>query len=123
MNDRELAQIMSLGRLTIGLALFVAPRRSIQAWLGEPDPEPGTIVMTRSTGGRDVAIAIGTMVGLDRGSHVTEWLQAGALGDAADLVAGLGQWRAMPAFRRLLFFGATTGSIMLGLRLATALED
>lgn len=91
-EDRELSQILSLARLSIGFWLFLMPRRGIRAATGDADPSVGALMATRGLGARDVAIAIGTMVALDRGTGVRGWLEAGAMADASDALSTLSQW-------------------------------
>ena len=122
MNDRELAQALSLARLTAGFVLFVAPRRAVKAWFGDADPSTAAMTAARGFGAREMAIAIGTLVALDRETEVRGWLEAGVMADAADAVGVLAAWRQLSGFRRLLFFFSATGSTILGMRLAAALD-
>ncbi len=122
MNDRELAQALSLLRLCAGFALFVAPKRGVRLWLGEAQPTPGLLAAARSVGARDMAIAIGTLVALDKETEVRGWLEAGVMADAADAISVLATWRHLSPARRLLFFFSASGSTFLGMRLAAALD-
>ncbi|MGH2736418.1 MAG: hypothetical protein ACRDKZ_12625 [Actinomycetota bacterium] len=126
MDDRELAQVLSIGRLGIGLALFVAPSRALRAWTGDEDPSFGARMAARGLGARDMAIAIGTLVALDArgsGGAVRGWIEAGVMADASDTVGALVQWRDLPRLRRLLALFTSGGAVILGLRLAEALDD
>jgi hypothetical protein len=125
LDDRELVQIMSLGRFALGLALFVAPRRALRAWTGDVDPSHGARLAARGLGARDMAIAVGTLVALDArgsGSAVRGWIEAGVMADASDTIGVLAQWRDMPGLRRFLWLFTSGGSVILGLRLAQALD-
>lgn len=121
-NDRELAQALSLLRLAAGFALFMAPKRAVKAWLRDPDPSAAAVAAARSVGARDMAIALGTLVALDKETEVRGWLEAGVMTDAADALGVLVAWRHMPSFRRLFFFLSASGSALLGSRLAAALD-
>lgn len=123
MTDRELVQLLSLGRLGIGLALFLAPRRALTAWSGDPDPGPTAVLAARMLGARDAILGIGTMAALDRGADVSAWLEAGALADASDALAGLAAWRDLPPVRRLVHLFTAGGSAVLAVRLVAAYED
>jgi hypothetical protein len=122
MNDRELAQALSLGRLSAGFLLFVAPKRAVRAWLGDSEPSPSACVAARSLGARDMAIAIGTLIALDKETEVRGWLEAGVMADAADGVGVLAAWRHVPPLRRILLLCTSGGATVLGMRLAAALD-
>lgn len=123
MSDRELVQLLSLGRLSIGLALFVAPRRALTAWTGDHDPAPSAVLAARMLGARDAILGVGAMAALDRGAHVSAWLEAGALADASDALAGLLAWGDLPPLRRLAHVLSAGGAAVLGIRLAAAYGD
>ncbi len=122
MNDRELAQTLSLLRLVTGAVLFVAPRRAVRVWLGDREPSPTLIAAARSVGVRDMAIAIGALVALDRETEVRGWLEAGAMADTGDALTMLAAWRHLSPWRRLVFFSSASGAAYLGMRLAAALD-
>jgi hypothetical protein len=122
MNDRELAQALSLLRLTAGFVLFVAPRRALKVWLGDADPSPTAVTAARSAGIRDAAIGIGALVALDRETEVRGWLEAGAMVDAADALGVLAGWRHMSPLRRTFFLLTASGAALLGTHLAAALD-
>ena len=91
-------------------------------WLGDARPTPGLLSAARSVGVRDMAIAIGTLVALDKETEVRGWLEAGVMADAGDALSVLATWRAMTPLRRLLFLLSAAGSTFLGMRLAAALD-
>ena len=122
-EDRELAQIISLLRLGLGVGFFLFPGRMARAWTGEPEISAGARMTARSLGARDAAIAVGTMAALDGEGNVRAWLEAGALADASDAVATVTNWGSLPRFRRLLTLATAVGATVVGLNLAQSLSD
>jgi hypothetical protein len=45
--------------------------------------------LTRMVGGRDLALGLGTVIALDKGTPVRGWLEATAFADAGDVVSAL----------------------------------
>ena len=126
LEDRELARLFALARLTLGVTILVAPKRTLQVWTGDDDPSFGARLAARGLGGRDVAIAIGTLASLDAndgyGPAVRRWIEAGTMSDASDTIAALSVWGQMPSLRRFLAVGTSAAGVVLGLRLAEALD-
>jgi hypothetical protein len=117
-DERGLVRGLCAGRLAIGAALVVAPGRSAQVWTGAPADAPLRLA-ARSVGGRDVALALGTLVALHSDAPLAAWLKAGATADASDAVGTLATFRSLPAARRWLFLASALGAAGLGLRLAS----
>ena len=119
-DDRQVATWYAAGRLALGAGLVLVPG-VLKGWIGEDAGRPGTKVVARAFGARDIAIALGTLLALEEGTAVRRWLQAGALVDAADAlsslvgVAGIPRGKAARAFA-LAVVGAVTGGY-LGARL------
>ncbi|MBA3291782.1 MAG: hypothetical protein H0U17_09870 [Actinobacteria bacterium] len=122
-EDRELVQILSFIRLAIGAGFLLFPRRLGRMWTGEEGTSTTSAMALRSLGGRDAAIAIGTMVALENDGNVRGWLEAGALSDASDAVSTLSNWGDLPPLRRLLGLASSLGAVAIGLNLAQALDD
>jgi hypothetical protein len=124
LDSRETARYMSLARFGIGIALLVFPRRLARGWFGEDQSEwPVAPVAMRAVGGRDVAIAVGTMTALENGGDVSSWLRAGATADAADTAAFALALRNIRGIRRLAWPLISGFSTYLGLQLADELEN
>src|SRR5665809_117414 len=87
LDEGELVQILSFIRLGIGVGLFLLPRRLGRWWTGEEEISTTSKMALRSLGGRDAAIALGTLVALENGGNVRGWLEAGAVSDASDAVS------------------------------------
>src|SRR5947209_3149960 len=114
--DAKLTAIgLAGGRLLIGSGFVAVPGVAARGWIGAHSHDPGAKLMTRAAGGRDVAIALGTLATLRHKRQRRRWLEAGALADGTDLVATLAAGRSLPG--RGLAFGIliTTASTLVDL--------
>jgi hypothetical protein len=123
LSERELVQMLSFVRLVIGVGFFLMPRRLGRWWIGEEDISTTSRMALRSLGGRDAALAIGTLVALENDGNVRGWLEAGALSDASDAVSTLSNWGELPPLRRLLGLASSVTATVMGLNLAQSFED
>jgi hypothetical protein len=122
-DERELVQIISIVRLGIGAGFFFFPRKVGRLWSGEGDTSATSKMALRSLGGRDMALAIGTLVALENNGNVRGWLEAGALADASDAASVLTNWSDQPGFRRWLSLASSIGATVVGINLAQAFSD
>ena len=58
-------------------------------WIGSDAARRPVKVLARAFGARDLAIGLGVVIALDRGTPVRGWIEAGALSDAIDTAASL----------------------------------
>ena len=123
LEDRELAQIISMIRLGIGIGFFLFPKRMGRLWTGDEETSATARMAARSLGARDAAIAIGTMTALEHDGNVRGWLEAGAVSDASDAVSTLSNWGDLPGLRRLLGLASSVGAAVVGFNLAQSLGD
>jgi hypothetical protein len=122
LDAKELAQILSLGRIVLGVAAVLAPNRFARALTAERNEGVAATFATRGLGARDVALGLGTLRALEGEGPVRPWLEAQALADASDTVSYLGGFKDLPPLRRLLGLAAAAGACYIGLRLASELE-
>ena len=122
LDDRDLARMLGLGRIALGIASFLAPTRFARMWTGERSDAAITPMAIRGLGARDVAIGVGLLNAIENGGAAKGWLEASALSDASDAFATLAEWGRLPGWRRLGLFGLEVGSALLGLRLAADLD-
>jgi hypothetical protein len=122
LDAKELAQLLSLGRIVIGAAAVLAPRRFARAWTGERSEAAVSVIATRGLGARDVALGLGTLRALDGEGPVRPWLEAQALADASDTVSTLSVFGQLPPLRRILGLATAAGACYIGLRLASELD-
>jgi hypothetical protein len=123
LEDRELAQIISMVRLGIGIGFFLFPKRMGRLWTGDEETSATSRMAARSLGARDAAIAIGTMTALEHDGNVRGWLEAGAVSDASDAVSTLSNWGDLPGLRRLLGLASSVGAAVVGFNLAQSLGN
>lgn len=97
MSPRTLVAGIALGRLALGAALLVAPRKVVgPGWIGAEAERPVPGVLLRAVGARDVALAAGTLLALKQGASLKPWVAGGALADGADFVSTLAAGQAIP---------------------------
>lgn len=122
LTDEEIAKLFGWTRLSFGTIAFLAPRWAAKKWTGEDITGTTAVMGLRSLGVRDAALALGLLIALRRNAPVRGWLEAGALSDAGDALSTLMSRRGLPASRCLLGLAASTGGVLLGRRLADALD-
>src|SRR3954470_21688552 len=84
-----LAAALSLSRTAFGLNYLLRPEEARISWIGRSARKPGTQVIVRSQGVRDVALGAGALRALGRGDEreLRAWVAGHAVCDLADLVA------------------------------------
>jgi hypothetical protein len=80
-------------------------------------------VLARAFGARDLAIGLGVVIALDRGTPVRGWIEAGALADAIDTAASLLAGGSIPAAIRWPCIALGAGSTAAGMALAPNFDD
>jgi hypothetical protein len=95
----------------------LVPKLALRAWPGRGAGDDATArFLARSTGGRDLAIGLGTLLAIQRDAPVRGWLEAGMLADAVDALAILVAFRSMPKLKALFALGSAVGSILTSRR-------
>lgn len=122
LSDEDLVRALSLGRVVVGAAAFLAPRRFARAWTGERTETAVSSIAMRSLGARDVAIGLGTLFALERGAPVKHWIQAQVVADGSDALGTLANFRDLPPLRRWLTLATAGGACALGVRLQSSFE-
>ncbi len=123
MDDREMAKALGFMRVFAGVCLFLAPGRSGRAWTGGGGDEVTANLALRGMGARDVALGVGTLVALERGTPVRGWIEAGVLSDSADAVGTVMRWRSLGNVRALFWLSAELGAALFGSRLAQTVDQ
>lgn len=122
-SPRDIARAQALGRVVLGGALTVAPRRVASAWLGPRHARrTQTAVVASAMGARDLGLGLGIARALRDGHGARPWLAAGVLADTVDLVATLRARDELPAFGVAAITVMAGGSAALGLWLRGALD-
>lgn len=105
-----LVKAMALFRILFGLAFLFQPKRLGEAWIGARGRERPVQVLSRSIGGRDVALGAGALASAVSGDEkaTIAWMAAQGASDASDLA---GMWAARGA---LPASGARQGALAAG---------
>jgi hypothetical protein len=122
MDARTLATVQAGGRLAIGAAMLAAPARTGALWVGRDGRRPGTTVVTRGFGARDVGLGAGALMSLRRGHGARPWLAAAALADTADLLATLREREALPSLAVAGIGALAAAGVALALRALPELD-
>ena len=94
---RVLAGLISFGRLIFGVAFIARPKLMDRAWIGKQAGLPGTQVLARAVGARDLALGLGGLRAVARNDgSARPWLAAAAICDAVDFGATLAAGRGIP---------------------------
>lgn len=124
--DAELEQqirAFAIGRIGIGATALVAPGVVLKRFFGKGyDSSPATRALARFTGGRDVALGLGTLLALSHGSPVRGWIEAGMVADAGDLFGTLLAAKHLPKVSAVGTCFAAAGGIAYARRLVSQLE-
>jgi hypothetical protein len=89
MEHRDAAMTHARARIALGAAFVLFPGLAGRMWIGPEAARRPVKVLARAFGARDLAIGLGVVIALDRGTPVRGWIEAGALSDAIDTAASL----------------------------------
>lgn len=117
MEDRDLATLFGWTRVGVGAAFVLAPAKMGKLWMGQNVDSVYTRKAGRALGARDLALGVGLLTAIRRGSPARGWLEAGVLTDSVDTFNDAVGLRRLPKFRSLLFIAAGAGSVVAGRRL------
>jgi hypothetical protein len=86
---KALAAGLAVNRTAFGLNYLARPQEARKSWIGRAARKPGTQVMIRSQGIRDIALGAGALRALVRDDRreLRAWVGAEAVCDLADLIA------------------------------------
>lgn len=107
-----IARLIAVGRIGFGVALIASPERVTSLWLGSDAGGPGTRVVTRGLGARDLALGAGALAVPD--SQLQPWVAAAIVADTADLVATVAAGKSLPRQGRVLVGTVASGGGLLG---------
>jgi hypothetical protein len=89
MEPRDRALLHARLRIGVGAAFVLFPGLAGRFWIGPDAARRPVKVLARAFGARDLAIGLGVVIALDRGTPVRGWIEAGALSDALDTCASV----------------------------------
>ncbi|MFL5817169.1 MAG: hypothetical protein ACJ76L_06160 [Conexibacter sp.] len=124
MNPRTLLTTLAVGRLAIGALLVARPQGQVGAgWVGgEEARRASTGMLFRAVGGRDMALALGTLAAQRNGSPLKPWLLGATLADSVDLVSTFAAGRSIPKAGKAAIALLAGGAIVQQLALASKVE-
>jgi hypothetical protein len=117
MEPRDRALLHARLRIGVGAAFVLFPAPAGRMWIGPDAARRPVKVLARAFGARDLAIGLGVVIALDRGTPARGWIEAGALSDAVDTCASvLAGGSIHPAIRwPAIALGATSTAAGAGL--------
>ena len=122
MDEKDLARLLGVSRMAIGVSAFVAPKFTARVWSGESPEMAVSHMAIRGMGVRDVAIGLGLLIALENDKPVRGWLEASALADAGDAASTLMSWKRWHSIRKVGALAVELSAAYLGLQLAEALD-
>ncbi len=121
-DARATAKAVCAGRIALGAGYALAPGLSLRAWPGRGvHRDPAARFLARSTGVRDLALGLGTLLALQKDAPVRGWLEAGVLADAGDAAAILIGFRSLPRAKAVFTLALAVGTAVTGRRLVADL--
>jgi hypothetical protein len=123
MEPRDTVLLHARARIAVGAAFVLFPGLAGRMWIGADAGRRPVKVLARAFGVRDLAIGLGAVIALDRGTPVRGWIEAGVLSDAVDTAASLLAGGSIPAAIRLPAIAVGAGSTAVGASLAPQFGD
>ena len=77
MEPRDRALLHARARIAVGAAFVLFPGLAGRMWIGADAARRPVKVLARAFGARDLAIGLGVVIALDRGTPVRGWIEAG----------------------------------------------
>ena len=123
-GGKAAATAIAVGRIGLGVGFTLVPKLALKAWPGRGSGDDPTVrFLARSTGGRDLAIGVGTLMAIQKDTPVRGWLEAGMLADAVDALAILAAFRSMPKLKATFALGSAVGSVLASRRAIASLSS
>jgi hypothetical protein len=122
---KTLAGALAVNRAAFGLNYLLRPEQARASWIGRAARKPGTQVMIRSQGVRDVALGAGALRALARGDtpELRAWVTGHAVCDLADLVATAAARGQLPKRRARVAMAIAAASTLVGTAAAAGLRE
>ena len=121
---RRGATAVAVGRVGLGVVALTSPAVVGRPWAGPSGDSQAGRVLGRATGGRDLALGLGTLAALRRPAGpeadraAAAWVGLSGLCDGIDLLITVGSWRQLPTPGRWLVALAAGGAAALSLAAA-----
>jgi hypothetical protein len=115
------ARALAIGRVAIGAALLLRPRRAGAPWVGRASRQRGTQALLRSMGARDVVIGMIALHTLKNPQIGPRWTKTCAAIDAIDAVVTLAAIGDLPIYGVVSVTALAGGSAAAGFTFANGL--
>lgn len=122
MDRRHLVRLLAIGRIAIGAALVLTPRRAGRGWIGDGVDDAGTRIAVRALGIRDLVLGLGTYRALEHDGDARGWVQLGAICDVVDAAATAATPSRLATPGGLTSLAVASGAAAVGLSSLDALE-
>jgi hypothetical protein len=122
MAPRDVARVLNVGRIALGLSLVVAPRRAARGWIGADADRPGTQVVARAHGIRDALVGAIALHTLENAQVAPRYQATLAICDAVDLGATIAARRSLPRTGVVLVGGMAAAGLVGQLWVAAKLR-
>jgi hypothetical protein len=121
---KGLAMALAVNRTAFGLSYLLRPQQARTSWIGRAAAKPGTQVIVRSQGARDIALGAGALRAAARGAapELRAWMAGHALSDGADLVATWAARDRLPRRRARLAMAVAGASTLIAAASAAGLR-
>jgi hypothetical protein len=123
MDARDRALLHARGRIAVGAAFVPLPGLAGRMWISSDAARRPVKVLARAFGARDLALGLGVVIALDRGTPVRGWIEAGVLSDAIDTCASLLAGSSIPPAIRWPCIALGAGSAAAGAALAPQFDE
>jgi hypothetical protein len=121
-EPKQMAQGMGVGRIALGIGFVLMPGLLGRLWVGEEATTPGSKLLVRAVGVRDLVLGVGILATL-QGRGARTWVQAAALSDAVDVTAAAIAGDSIPRYARWAIFLLGGSSAIQGAIAAPRLAD
>ena len=124
---RRGATALAVGRMGLGVVALASPVAVGRPWAGPSADSQAGRVLGRATGGRDLALGLGTLVALRRPAGpeadrvAAAWIGLSGLCDGIDLLITMGSWGRLPPRERWLVAVAAGGAAATSLAAAAGI--
>ena len=96
-SSAKLILAFAAGRGLFGVGLMAVPGKLASGWIPDDHSRAQTQMIVRGIGGRDIALAGGTVKAALDGDDTRPWLLAAIASDGSDILASLLAGDALPA--------------------------
>jgi len=122
--SRPLARLVAWGRVGVGVSAIIAPTLTARPWIGAQASAPGSRLLARAMGGRDLVLGFGALRALGvSDAEARPWVALGGTADAVDALATLVAFGSQPRRSRWGILAATVGAAVVSIRVAEALDS